>query len=130
MATEIQNQGTYNKPAIGQPIARQESEKPENLNSVTQAPAAVDDKQVSGQQKQVDQVSKEQLQQAVQDLRDFAKSQNRALEFSVDDVTGRTLVKVVDSETSKVIRQIPSETAVDLARRMHDQKGGILEELA
>jgi flagellar protein FlaG len=54
----------------------------------------------------------------------------RELQFSVDDQTGRTVIKVLDSETDTVIRQIPPEEILDLARKLKDQdddKGKLLQ---
>lgn len=43
---------------------------------------------------------------------------NRNLEFSLDNQSGEVLVKVVDSQTHEVIRQIPSKEAMELARNI------------
>lgn len=57
-----------------------------------------------------------QLQKAVADLRDAVEPLARDLQFSVDKDTGRTVVKIIDSSTDKVIRQIPSEEALAIAK--------------
>lgn len=56
------------------------------------------------------------LQKAVADLRDAVEPLARDLRFSVDKDTGRTVVKIIDSSTDKVIRQIPSEEALAIAK--------------
>ncbi|TPW13312.1 MAG: flagellar protein FlaG [Halothiobacillaceae bacterium] len=45
------------------------------------------------------------------------------LEFSVEEETGMVLVKVYDAETEELVRQIPSEQVVKMARFMHEQSG-------
>lgn len=63
------------------------------------------------------------VEQAVSDIKDFVQNISRDLEFSVDDQSGRVIVTVLDSETQEVIRQIPPEEAVDLARKLQEQMG-------
>lgn len=64
----------------------------------------------------------EDLQSAVLRLNEAVQSMQRNLEFTVDESTGRTVVKVIDKETSEVIRQIPSEEAMRLAQYMHERR--------
>lgn len=66
--------------------------------------------------------SKEKLDAAVQDVRDFIEN-FASLDFSVDDDTGRTIVKVVDSETKEVIRQIPSQEMLEISKALDGLKG-------
>lgn len=62
----------------------------------------------------------EGLQAAVARLNDYAQSIRRELQFSIDDDTGRPLVRVYDGETQELIRQIPSDLALRLARRIDE----------
>ncbi len=61
---------------------------------------------------------KEQVQQAVSKLNDYIQSVQRDLQFSLDDASGKVIVKVVDRNTNEVVRQIPDEVALDLARKL------------
>ena len=56
------------------------------------------------------------LAAAVDHLNSNVQNLNRNLSFSVDQDSGKVLVKVVDADTHEVIRQIPSEEALQLAR--------------
>ena len=73
-------------------------------------------------------LSSEEVLEAVQNLNDFVQKTRRELNFSVDEQTGRTVVKVIDHETKDVIRQIPAEEVLDVARRVaeHDEQKGNL----
>jgi flagellar protein FlaG len=54
----------------------------------------------------------------------------RELNFSVDELTGRAVVKVIDHETKDLIRQIPAEEILEVARRVaeqNDEKGNLLK---
>jgi flagellar protein FlaG len=65
-------------------------------------------------------VEKPQLERATQELAEFAKQSNRDLMFSVDETSGKTVVTVMDGETSEVIRQIPSEEVLRIAQALED----------
>ena len=69
--------------------------------------------------------SEQKLDQTVEELSSLVQSLQRELNFSVDDKSGRTVIKVIDSETDEVIRQIPSEEVIELAQ-MIDQHAGLL----
>ena len=73
----------------------------------------------------------ESLQNAVKNVNDFVQKTQRDLEFSIDDVSGRQVVKVIDSESEEVIRQIPAEEILDLARHLAEMReDSTLEEIS
>jgi len=55
---------------------------------------------------------------AVARLNDFLKQEQRSLEFSVDQSSGRVVIRITDAETDQLIRQIPSEEVLAMARRL------------
>ncbi len=59
-----------------------------------------------------------QLKAAVLDINEYVQSIQRTLQFSIDDETGTTVVKVLDSSTQEVIRQFPPEEVLALARHL------------
>ena len=63
---------------------------------------------------------REDLEKAVTDIQEFVQAAQRKLDFSIDDSSGRIVVKVIATETGDVIRQIPSETALKLAQSLSD----------
>lgn len=48
---------------------------------------------------------------------------NRNLEFQVDASTKKVVVKIVDSKSGDVVRQIPSEDMLAFIKRMQDLEG-------
>lgn len=56
----------------------------------------------------------------------------RNLQFKVDDSTKQVVMSIVDKRTGEVIKQIPSEDVLSLARRMQDLNGesGIVQDRA
>lgn len=68
------------------------------------------------------------LQQALHDLSSHVQNLQRSLQFSVDRESGETVVKIVDTETHEVIRQIPSEELLVITHRMHSTAGSLVAE--
>ena len=62
------------------------------------------------------------VEEAVSSIEKFTQSIRRDLSFSLDDSTGRVVVKVTDSTSGEVIRQIPSEEALRLAERLDEAR--------
>jgi len=61
------------------------------------------------------------------------KAINRDLQFQIDDATKQVVVKIVNSKTGEVIRQIPSADLLDFIRVMKEQEdnaGRLLREKA
>ncbi|MBK1722643.1 flagellar protein FlaG [Thiocystis violacea] len=73
--------------------------------------------------------SREDVEEAVSGINDFFKSVERSMEFSLDEEGDRMVVKIKDSN-GEVVKQIPSEQALELARRLDEVKGLLLEEQA
>lgn len=74
--------------------------------------------------------SAESLSSAVKAVNDFVSSVNSDLKFSVDNDTGKTIVKVVDKNTDEVIRQVPSEEMMAIAKALDSIKGLLVKQKA
>ena len=72
----------------------------------------------------------DRVEQAVQQIQSYLNDNQRQLQFQVDSSSGRTIVRVVNPETSELIRQIPSEEVLVLARAIGNQGGRIISDLA
>ena len=68
----------------------------------------------------------EQLQAAVSKLNDYVQNLRRTLSFSIEESTGRTVIKVYDAETDELIRQIPPEETIKLAEQISEQTKSLL----
>lgn len=66
--------------------------------------------------------SEGEVRQAVEQLNRYIQTVQRNLQFSVDQDSGATVVKVIDAKTDTVIRQIPSEESLKLARQLVEDK--------
>jgi len=63
------------------------------------------------------------LESSVVQLNELVQSIERDLHFSIDEASGDTVIQVLDSKTEEVIRQIPSEEVLTLARNIETMKG-------
>ena len=54
----------------------------------------------------------------------------RNLSFSIDEDSGVSVVRVIDSESGDVIRQMPSEAWVKMARQISEYASGLVSEKA
>lgn len=69
-----------------------------------------------------------QIVQAVEEMRNAIAPVAQNLQFSIDEDIGRTIVKVVDASTDEVIRQIPSEEIVAIAKAMNKLQGLLIQQ--
>ncbi|WP_043310580.1 flagellar protein FlaG [Pseudomonas sp. ML96] len=65
-------------------------------------------------------VSREQVESAVSTIQEFVQSVRRNVNFTLDDGSGRVVVKVTDASSGDIIRQIPSEEALQLAESLEE----------
>ena len=62
------------------------------------------------------QPTREVVAKAAADLQNFVQSMGRNLSFSVDETTGYHVVRVVNPSTGELVRQLPSEELLKVAR--------------
>ncbi len=65
-------------------------------------------------------ISSHKMDAAISSMSSYVQSVQRDLQFSVDDGTDKMVVKVTDSETGDLIRQIPGELFLELARKLKE----------
>ena len=72
-----------------------------------------------------------QLKNAVGKFNDVMRQSKQNLEFSVDTETKKPIIKLVDTVTGDVIRQIPTEEMLAITRSIdHFQQGLLLKQKA
>ena len=82
--------------------------------------------EIAAQQVAEQQPSTTQLKSAVDNINQMLKQTNKGVEFSVDDSTKKSIIKVVDSTTGDLIRQFPSEEGLSLTRAIDRIQNGLL----
>jgi flagellar protein FlaG len=106
-------------------------QSPDNARNLrTAAVSASADTRTNGHGTSQTDVPADSLGRAVDRINYELQGANRGLRFSIDDQSGRIVVKVVNTDTDEVIRQIPSEEVLALARRARTGDGLIIDKLA
>jgi len=72
-------------------------------------------------------VSEDEIDEVLKDLEKFSNYFKTHLNFSKDESTGITVVKIINSETEEVIRQIPSEEILKIASKMQEVIGVLFD---
>jgi len=76
------------------------------------------------------QVEKEELVGAVKKLNAHVAPALQTIEFYLDQESKRMIVKVVDTETQKVLRQIPNEEVVAMSKTLDKLQGLVIRQTA
>jgi flagellar protein FlaG len=71
--------------------------------------------------------SLKEVEQAVAEINKTLQSKAQSLEFSIDDDSKRTIVKVIDQSTKEVLRQIPTPEALQIAKSLANSKGLLVD---
>ncbi len=69
-----------------------------------------------------EQIRNRTIVSAVTALNDFVQNEKRDLEFVVKDEAGVSVVKITNRQSGELIRQIPGDEVIDLARKLNDQE--------
>jgi len=85
------------------------------------------EKVTGGEHKGID---KKVLEKIVDKLSQQFRGKNTSLNFSIDDATQSLVVKVIDSDSEKVIRQIPPEEILAIRARIQELLGAIIDKEA
>ncbi len=70
------------------------------------------------------------IQQVIQELASISASFNKRLSFSYNDKIEQTVVKVIDTSTDKVIREIPPAELQRVHERIREVLGILFDERA
>ena len=94
------------QPVVQQPV-RTDSEIVAQVASTVIKPSSVD---------VTSQPTREVVAKAAADIQQFVQSMGRNLSFSVDEVSGYHVVRVINPSTGELVRQLPSDELLKIAR--------------
>jgi flagellar protein FlaG len=98
------------------------------VNSTAKAPAAV--MTASAVQQPDATASESQVGQALQSINKALQKLSSNLEFTVDADSNRTIVKVMDTQTQEIIRQMPSVEAIEISKALDKLQGLLVRQKA
>jgi len=102
----MQSSGSIPQPVVQKPV-RTDAEIIAQVANTVIKPSSVD---------VTSQPTREVVAKAAADIQQFVQSMGRNLSFSVDETTGYHVVRVVNPNTGELIRQLPSEELLKIAR--------------
>lgn len=68
------------------------------------------------------------IDNSMSEINSKIKLSNTQLKYSVDDETQRIMIKVVDKDTDKVVREIPPEETLEAIKKIWEIAGIIVDE--
>ena len=68
--------------------------------------------------------SQEEIEKQVQNLQEFGQLQGWTVNFSVEQELDQVVIRVMDSDTKSIIRQIPSEELLAIHKRIQALRQG------
>ena len=74
--------------------------------------------------------TKDQVEQAAARVKDALRGTTSRLEIEIDSDLHKVVVKILNGESGEIIRQIPSQELLDLAKQLGDPKGLLIRERA
>ncbi|MGA8864736.1 MAG: flagellar protein FlaG [Gallionella sp.] len=75
---------------------------------------------------QATQPTNAQIQSAVDKINEAMQQANTGVEFSIDQASDKTLVKVVDTKTGETIKQFPSKEMLAISQSIDQFQKGLL----
>ena len=93
------------------------------LRATRQAAAVPDQPEVAKAGAEPAEADPKEVQQRVEELNAAMKQHASSIQFSIDDDSGRTIVKVVDTDTDTVLRQYPSKELLAISKQIDKFQG-------
>ncbi|MFT7460490.1 MAG: flagellar protein FlaG [Planctomycetota bacterium] len=127
MPIEIAREGVQQIAGLYKSVPVQAQIKVNTAESVSMRqdlPSSVQNEAYSNKE-QDDDAAKITIEKKVNNLNSQVQNFQRDLQFSVDTDSGRTIIRVIDSETRETIRTIPSEDISLLAQRLESHTGAL-----
>lgn len=94
------------------------------LNQATSGLSGTEDRNLPVEGEGTPQVKQSQsttdVRDAVREINEFVQNVQRDLSFNMDEVSGRTVIKVIDRDSGDTVRQIPSEEVIAIANHIRD----------
>lgn len=87
-------------------------------------------KQLDAERTEADKLSAAQTQNALQEVNKVMDALSISVRFQVDPEDQQMVIKVVDQDSGKVIRQFPSEEAVRISKALDNLKGLLFAQTA
>ena len=78
--------------------------------------------------KKVQETTNEKINRIAEAMDNYIRSVKRELKIQVHGETGNIIIKVISQDNGRIIREIPPKELLDLAARMDEMSGTLLNE--
>ena len=115
--SNIQTANSYAQAGMQLPVAPSQNKVASTNKSDAEVIAAVVSTEIKATGvNEAAEPTREVVAKAAAKLQEFVSKMGRNLNFSVDETTGYNVVRVVNPQTGELIRQLPSEELLKIAR--------------
>ena len=130
MISTLSNSASFITVSVGNEIRVRDGQKPitGDVQRISALPPPVFATKSSKDPTVKDSLTKDQVQASVARLQETLKQVDPRIEISLEKDINQVIFRVVDKESGELIRQIPSEKAVELARLFSGHSGLLVEE--
>ena len=77
-----------------------------------------------------DEPSITQVREATKSIKELLPPSAKDLQFSIDDDSGKIIVKLIDTNTQTVLRQIPTKEVLEIAKALDKLQGLLVKQKA
>lgn len=67
-----------------------------------------------------------EVKEAVSKLNEYVQKTQRDLDFQLDEDSGKTVIRVYDRQSEQLVRQIPNEVALEMAKKLSSEEPPML----
>lgn len=67
-----------------------------------------------------------EVKEAVSKLNEYVQKTQRDLDFQLDEDSGKTVIRVYDRGSDQLVRQIPNEQALEMAKKLNTEEPSLL----
>ncbi|GAA6134923.1 flagellar protein FlaG [Oceaniserpentilla sp. 4NH20-0058] len=67
-----------------------------------------------------------EVKEAVSKLNEYVQKTQRDLDFRLDEDSGKTVISVYDRHSEQLVRQIPNEAALEMAKKLNSEEPTLL----
>ncbi|GAB6161264.1 flagellar protein FlaG [Desulfothermus naphthae] len=101
--------------------------KSQQENRIDQTVSPKDILKEKGKKGLIQKLTGDELEKVKEATNEVLAQLNIQLDFEIDKTLGKVIVKVINKETGKVIRQIPPEEMLKIAKRMEEMSGILID---
>jgi len=119
------NVGNTQKSMDYSQVKQDEPLHPKKVEDIEKSPKDKQDKEIKKEEKKA---TKEKLQELTAKLNKEMEPLNPDIKFHYNDRVNELVVNVVDKNTDKVIRKIPSDEALKIMEKMRELVGALFDD--